>query len=242
MANPKILLVDDSEFFLEMEKGFLKQSDVTVFTAENGQAALELAGKVRPDLICMGLNMRGMAGDACCSKLKTDPLLRSIPVIMVIVAGSDRDMDACRKAGCDALLTRPVDRKLFLETCRSFLDRIDRREQRIPCRSMVHFRLNNDSFYGTIEDVSPGGMFVGFPHEIAVGSVIDMKFLLPGGDAGLIETSAEVCWVNSGRRFKNSHLPKGFGTMFQGLNSDAVETIRAFIEHTELRLQMTANR
>ena len=113
MAKPRILLVDDSEFFLEVEKGFLKQSDVTIFTAENGRSALELAGKVRPDLIYMGLNMPGLAGDACCSILKADPVLGSIPVIMVIAAGSDRDLEACRKAGCDALLTRPVDRKLL---------------------------------------------------------------------------------------------------------------------------------
>ena len=53
----KILLVDDNRMFLELEKEFLKQSAVIVYTAADGREALDLLGMVRPDLIFMDLHM-----------------------------------------------------------------------------------------------------------------------------------------------------------------------------------------
>ena len=131
MSTPKILLVDDTKLFIELEKNFLKHSPVHVLTASSGEEALEIAMRERPDLIFMDINMPGMGGLACCSTLKGDMMLSSIPVVMVSSCGKDEDLQECRKAGCDDILSKPIDKKLFLEKARFFLDTINRRDVRV---------------------------------------------------------------------------------------------------------------
>ena len=121
MATTKILLVDDTKLFLKLEREYLKQSSVVILTAENGRQALEIARNERPDLIYMDLNMPEMDGATCCAALKADPELRSIPVILVTTAGMSESVEQCKHAGCDGFLTKPIDRKTFLEMGRKFL-------------------------------------------------------------------------------------------------------------------------
>ena len=169
MATPKVLLVDDTKLFLKLEQEYLKQSSAQVFTAGNGQEALELARSIRPDLIYMDLNMPVMDGVSCCAALKADPDLRDIPVILVTTEGMDDSVARCKDAGCDGFLTKPIDRKTFLEVGRSLLPKIDRRERRAPCRIKVLFRINDgENMYGTCLDLCTGGMYLAFPGEVEV--------------------------------------------------------------------------
>src|SRR6516225_4037411 len=137
MARPKILLVDDDRLFLEMEKDFLRQSAVMVYTAADGREALDLLKTVRPDLIFMDLLMPEIDGATCCGILKSDPHLSSIPVVIVSVAGLEDDFARCRAAGCDGILNKPIKRDEFLAFGHRFLNNIDEIELRIPCRTLV---------------------------------------------------------------------------------------------------------
>src|SRR5512144_2241892 len=92
MARPKILLVDDSRLFIEMEKEFLQPCAVMIYTARDGREALELVRMVRPDLIYMDLHMPEMDGAECCAALKADPDMKCIPVVMVVTMEQDDDL------------------------------------------------------------------------------------------------------------------------------------------------------
>src|ERR1035441_3908591 len=111
MKTPKILLVDDTKLFLKLEQEYLKHLAVTVLTAGNGIEALEIARSQLPDIIFLVLNMPEMDGIDCCAAIKTDPDLRSIPVIMVTTHGMEESIERCRNAGCDGFLTKPLDRR-----------------------------------------------------------------------------------------------------------------------------------
>jgi len=121
MSPPRILLVDDVKLFLELEKSYLHLSHSVVLTAATGEEALETARRERPDLIFLDLYMPGMDGAACCSILKGDPDLSAIPVVMVTTGGRPEEVAQCRAAGCDGLLTKPVDRVAFLEMVARFI-------------------------------------------------------------------------------------------------------------------------
>ncbi len=238
MSPLKILLVDDAKFFLEVAKGFLKRSSATIFTAENGREALQVARKVRPHLIFLDLHMPEMDGASCCAALKSDPVLGSIPVIMVVTPSGDLNLDVCREAGCDLLLTKPVDRTAFLDACRTFLSTIERRERRVLCRATVACRLpGTTTFYGTIEDISESGMFIGSGHSVAKGETIGMSFLLPGTGCDVIEATGRVVWTNSGTHREFRRLPAGFGIEFVDMTAALQDHVRSFIEHCELRHQ-----
>ncbi|MEI8356094.1 MAG: response regulator [Deltaproteobacteria bacterium] len=229
MSKPIILLVDDTKLFLELEKSFLKCSSARVLTAGNGRDALEIIRKEKPDLIYMDLHMPEMGGAECCATLKADPLLRSIPVIMVTSAGKEADILLCKEAGCDEFLTKPVNRRLFLEKGRRFLDNLCRNETRVPCRARARFSANNLQYSGVSVDISRWGLYLATEYSLEVKTPLEISLTLPEGDITLTGIKGVVTWQNSGADRVKPGLPQGFGVRFLNLDDDKLDIISAFI-------------
>ena len=231
MATPKILLVDDTKLFLKLEKEYLRQSSVVVLTAENGREALEIARNDRPDLIYMDLNMPEMDGATCCAALKSDPELRAIPVVLVTTAGMQEGVEQCVNAGCDGFLTKPIDRKAFLDMGRKFLSDIDRREKRISCKLKALFRINSkENLYGTCIDLSSRGLFIACSEEVNVEDKVEVSMLVSGRSTDLVEAWGRVAWVNSGTFRKKQKIPAGFGVEFLSIPDESAYLVKRFIE------------
>ena len=230
MPAPKILLVDDVDFFLEIEKDFLRQTPAEILFARNGQAALELAAEHRPDLIFMDVHMPVMDGLTCCRRIKTDPQLTGTPVVMVFAPSADVDEAACRAAGCDEVLRKPVDRNAFLELGRQFLFDIDRREKRVACQFPVEFRIGGRCCQGTGRDISLHGMYIGFREEVQLSERVQIVFSLSGEGAERIELNGRVAWLNRGFPRSNLGLPQGFGVEFRRIPAAAAAIIEGLLE------------
>ncbi len=229
MARPKILLVDDNRLFLEKEKEFLQPCAVLIYTACDGCEALELVRMVRPDLIFMDLHMPEMDGAACCATLKADPDMKDIPVVMVVTTERDDDVLRCHNAGCDHVITKPVDRAAFLDAGHRFLADFDRIEMRLPCLTLVVFRLGKETFYGTSANLSSQGMFVAFDGRVEPDDLIRVSFLVPGSNGEVVEATGRVAWVNSGVPLPKPALPKGFGIEFGTVSPAGAHAIAEFI-------------
>src|SRR5665811_729317 len=87
----KILIVDDEIDTLLPLKMSLEVEDYLVLGASNGYEALELAKTNIPDLIILDIMMPGMDGYEVCSRLKKDPVMRNIPVIMLTAKDAIRE-------------------------------------------------------------------------------------------------------------------------------------------------------
>lgn len=236
MSKPKILLVDDVQLILELEKSFLKFLPVRVMTARNGQEALDLARRERPDLIYMDLNMPVMDGPSCCAAIKADPDLAATPVIMVTTAGRVEDEALCRQAGCSDFLTKPIDRRVFLEKGRTYIPTIDRREPRVACAAPLSVSSGGDSVRGVSADLSIGGMYVATNLPVAADSPVELTFVVPGAEGREVSATGRVAWENGGDRRRKPCLPVGFGVEFTGLDPDAASFIKAFVDGTTLKL------
>ncbi len=235
----KILLVDDVTMFLEIEKGFLGPSPVTILTAKDGEEALSLTRKEHPDLVVMDLNMPKMDGVACCTAIKTDPALRAIPVIMLSNASRLEDVETCWKAGCDDFLAKPVDGKLFLEMMHKFLPVIERRTARVRCQIPVTLQINDGKFSGICDDISMHGLYVATDVKTTVGSDLALSFHLPGSGAQLIEIRGRVLWLNRGITQIKPTMPIGFGVEFIEITGEGLPMLRknelkAFVEAHQL--------
>ncbi len=235
--DKKVLLADNSCVCLDIEQELLRRLPVKVFVAETGKQALELAHKLHPDLIYMGFDLPLMDGAACCRAIKEDPALAGTRVILMSPP-VDRDMAACLEAGCDAVLAKPIDRREFVAGGRSLLALDDQRDERIPCRAIATCRLAENIFYGTIEDISLKGMFIGSHYEVKVGDRLKLKFILPVGGAASIETEARVIWINGGKMRRKGQLPIGFGVFFEGVGRDAAIQLAEFVERSILWQQL----
>jgi CheY-like chemotaxis protein len=227
VAKPKILLVDDTRLVLELEKSFLKLSHVDVLTAMNGVEALEMIRKDPPDLIFMDMNMPLMDGITCCTRLKADPFLCSIPVIMLTTAGREGDRERASQAGCDDFLTKPIDRREFLEKARRYTDAVDRRDLRIPCQFPAIFLLGQTPIGAQVVDIGDGGVFLASHDPARLDTLVSLALYLPERNPVLRELRGRIAWLNEDGKRVNPTLPSGFGVEFLDLD----ETERSALKH-----------
>ncbi len=78
-----ILIVDDQQSAREVLSELLEKEDYNLVLADNGEEALVKAAELVPDLILLDVMMPGMDGFEVCQRLRADPLLSEVPIIMV---------------------------------------------------------------------------------------------------------------------------------------------------------------
>ena len=219
-----ILLVDDVQMFIEIQREFLQDSLVDIITARNGLEALDIIKNNKiPDLVFMDLHMPNMDGAECCRAIKSDPALPGVPVVIVTTMGKTEDAEYSFTAGCDDFLTKPLDRDLFLEAARKFIPCIDRRKRRLPIHAAGVFSTKEDSLPCTLHDISVGGAYVASDYEATPKEVLKLYFTMPGGTR--IECHGRVAWLSG----IVSKFPRGFGVQFALLPKKSKEVITNYI-------------
>jgi CheY-like chemotaxis protein len=103
----KVLIVDDSKTIRMIVKKAFKPYDCELFEAENGQAGLELAASEKPDLIILDITMPVMTGVEMLEKMKADPLLKDLPVIMLTAESGKDNVMAIVKMGVKDYMVKP---------------------------------------------------------------------------------------------------------------------------------------
>ncbi len=203
-----ILLVDDVQMFLEIQKEYLQETQANILTARDGSEALDVIKTRRPDLVFMDVQMPGMDGTTCCRKVKSDSSCSKIPIVLISSSKTDVDIERCYSNQCDFFIAKPYGRDLFLDVARKFLVGINRRNKRIPCRLDANVHINNDIVACTMHDLSIGGAYVATDYPAAPGNVVRISFYLPDGEN--IDCQGRIAWVNGG----NTEYPSGFGIKF----------------------------
>src|ERR1051326_8399945 len=79
----RILVVDDQRANVEMMAGVLKARGYAVYTAYNGQQAIDQVGEIRPDLVVSDILMPGIDGYDLCRRLRGAPESALLPIVLV---------------------------------------------------------------------------------------------------------------------------------------------------------------
>jgi len=115
----KILVVDDEPDMVDMIKAALESASHRVVTAYNGQEGIEKARKEKPDAIILDIMMPVKDGFVACKELKTDPLCKDIP-ILILTAVSEHFANTryAKSMGLDLdaedYIDKPIDPKVLL--------------------------------------------------------------------------------------------------------------------------------
>lgn len=109
MGRKKILLVDDSNTVLMMEKMILNKGPYELLTARDGHEAIERATAEPPDLILLDLVMPRMNGFEACRRLRENDATRAIPIILVTTRGEAENVEAGYESGCNDYVTKPIN-------------------------------------------------------------------------------------------------------------------------------------
>lgn len=215
MSTPLcILLVDDSTFFLELERHFLRNTRAEILTAKHAQEALAMAREYRPSLVFMDIDMPGMDGLEACRTLKSDSELKKIPLVLIGDQKQPEQAAAAKLAGADAYLCKPLDRRLFLDTGHGFLVSIDRREARQRHNLEVVYLYRGRQLKGYCLDLSSGGLFLACPPTARKDELLLLNFVLPDARRTPVKIQGRVAWVNDAETLIKPDFPYGFGVEF----------------------------
>jgi hypothetical protein len=109
-----ILIAEDSPTQAERLKHVLQTNGYAVMAAVNGTQAIEMARQRRPSLIITDVMMPEMDGYELCSKIKSDPELASIPVILVTTLSDPHDVIRGLECRADNFIIKPYDEHSLL--------------------------------------------------------------------------------------------------------------------------------
>ena len=104
-----VLLVEDAEDARLFMRLALEQLGYIVFEAEDGEKALAVAERVRPDVILMDLSLPVMDGLTATQKIRTTDGLNGVTVIAVTAHQGTDFREGAKDAGFDAYVTKPID-------------------------------------------------------------------------------------------------------------------------------------
>lgn len=106
----KILVVDDEESLLALLDAILDKEGYSVITASNGQDALQILDKQKPDLAILDMMMPGMSGREVCEKIRANPKTKDMKVIFLTVAKfSETGKDILSKMKVSDYITKPFE-------------------------------------------------------------------------------------------------------------------------------------
>lgn len=221
-----ILLVDDSPFFLNLERQFLRNTPAALLEARSAGDALTLARNHRPSLVFMNIDMPEIDGLECCRQFRRDQNLQNIPVVLIGDRLRPEHQEKAIAAGGNGFLTKPLDRRQFLEIGHRLLVSIDRREPRRNCSIPVSFEWQGLERHGLCVDISSGGMFLKIDPAARKGEILPLRLRLPDMDRTVVTLTGRIAWVNMQGSLIKPDYPMGYGLEFIHISEEAGIALR----------------
>ena len=104
-----VLVSDDVVENRDLLCRFIRLHGHNPITAENGQEAVDLAIQYEPDLIFMDMSMPILSGDQATKLIRSQPAISETPIVAFTAFAREEDKQACFDAGCDKVMTKPID-------------------------------------------------------------------------------------------------------------------------------------
>lgn len=123
--NPigKILIVDDEPDFRLILSDIFSRAGYSIKEAPNGKQAFAILQKEPPDLMVVDWNMPELSGPELCQKVRQDPKLSKLLIIMLTVRQQDADQAEGLHQGADLYLTKPIKPDELLARVKTLLRR-----------------------------------------------------------------------------------------------------------------------
>ena len=121
--RPKILIVDDEPFNVDLLEQYLEELDHDIVSATNGEEALAKVSAEDPDLVLLDIMMPEMDGYEVLARLKAGESTRHIPVIMISAIDDMTSVVRCIEQGAEDYLVKPFDPVLLEARIGASLDR-----------------------------------------------------------------------------------------------------------------------
>jgi len=119
--NKRVLVVEDHEENRRILRLLLASASIDMIEAVTGEEGVAAAERERPDLILMDIQLPGLDGYEATRRIKANPAVRHIPIIVVTSYALSGDDVKAFEAGCDAYVTKPFVPRELLAKVREYL-------------------------------------------------------------------------------------------------------------------------
>ncbi len=117
----KVLIVEDNDLNMKLFHDLLDAHGISVIPLRDGRLVMDTARTEKPDLILMDIQLPEISGLEVTKWLKSDPDLKSIPIVAVTSFAMKGDEQRFRDGGCDDYISKPISIMTFMETVRKYL-------------------------------------------------------------------------------------------------------------------------
>jgi two-component system cell cycle response regulator DivK len=117
----RILVVEDQADNRQILRDLLTSEGYRVIEAQDGEEGIRAAKAERPDLILMDIQLPLLDGYEATRRIKADPALRAIPIIVVTSYSLSGDEAKARAAGCDDFVPKPYSRRQLMDKISQYL-------------------------------------------------------------------------------------------------------------------------
>jgi two-component system, OmpR family, alkaline phosphatase synthesis response regulator PhoP len=146
MQKIKILLVEDEQDIADMIKMNAEVSDFKVVVENDGLNGYMAAEREKPDIIVLDIMLPGMNGLDVCRKIKNNPELMNIPIIMISAKSEELDVVLGLELGADDYVTKPFSPKILLSRIKAVLRRQNEPKKEPKRIEFGKFALDLDSY------------------------------------------------------------------------------------------------
>lgn len=229
MDRHSLLVVDSSAtslFYLAM---MLKKLEYTVRTATTAELALQAMNDSLPALVMTETSFPGMSGVTLLKRMKEDPRLRTIPVIIHTFDDDQSVREKCMAIGCAGYFKKPVELDALYRAIQSATEATPRRTIRIETSVTVEVGDNTAAGGSVRKEVvtslSEGGAYVRTMTPAAVNTVVPLKICFINRQ---VTVKAEVHY--SSVKIGGQHKQPGMGMQFVSISPEDTIFIREFIK------------
>lgn len=222
MEKRKILLVDDSKLFLEMQRTYLNRDSFELYTAHTGREAMDSSIKLQPHLILLSFSMPDMPGDEICSAIKKDLGFSNTKVVIVADEYGEEVLTRCVDAGCDGIVTKPFDKEALLETVQKLLGETFRKKPRYRIHLPCAVYLKREGVPGIMLDISEIGCRIAAEESLQKGTTIGVGFSLPDTEQP-VKWNGIIRWTVPHRGDEGHSV---FGVEFQDTTDNELEILQ----------------
>ena len=141
MNRNKIVVIEDEPDIVEVLSYNLKREGFNVISVGRGDEGLNVVRNQSPSLVILDLMLPGIDGLSVCQQMKSDPLIKDIPVIMISAKGEESDVVIGLELGADDYLPKPFSPRELLARVKAVMRRgptkEDPNQERIVIEDLV---------------------------------------------------------------------------------------------------------
>jgi DNA-binding response OmpR family regulator len=220
----KIIIAEPLKPMLDRVEGFLRRSDVAVFTAATNDDIFAIHQAENANLIITQLDMPGINSEQLCSAIRKDGRLRQVSLLL-LCNDTATDLDRASRCNPNAVLTHPFDANQLLDKAQHLMDISWRGSFRVLLSVNIEGNSKEKAFFCKSENISASGLLIETDRTFKKGDRVTCSFFLP--DSRQLVASGEV--VRTLEQTTQKSLNR-YGIKFFELAPDVKTAIEAFVE------------